>query len=66
MFTTDLIIVFQWLESKDVELFIHRGPLHGRAGKGAWGWQQGPLVSDLSKDMWIPVVACHALKTVEC
>lgn len=36
----------QLLEGKDVGLFIHRGPLYGRAGKSAWEWQPGPLVSE--------------------
>lgn len=39
----------QLLEGKDVGLFIHRGPLYGRAGQGAWGWQPGPLVSGMSE-----------------
>lgn len=30
-------------------LFIHRGPLYGRAGKGAWEWESGPLVSGMSE-----------------
>lgn len=39
----------QLLEGKDVGLFIHRGPLYGRAGKGAWEWESGPLVSGMSE-----------------